>query len=323
MARYQAVILWAILLLASSHFPCLAAEKTAGYPAKTIRFIVPYAVGSGIDINARGIAPYLKKHLGVQVLIENRPGADGRLGVTEAWKAKPDGYTLINPAMPIPLISEKLYSVAYKTREFTHIFAWSKDNIALVVNTETWKTPEEFIAAAQNKTLSCGITGTASVSQIAGLSLGETANFQPVNWVPFSGGAETMTALAGRHIDFGITTTSSARALVDAGKIRPLLIFADEKDPMFPNAPLSKDIGLRLTAMPTVRGVMAPPGLSPQIVAVLEQAFAKAIQEPEFLAWAQRVRVYITPMKHDQYLNYTLSVEKEIVKHLGKIKINK
>lgn len=323
MARFKVGIFCVVLFFASSHPLGLAAGKPAGYPAKTIRFIVPYAVGSGIDINARGIAPYLKKHLGVQVLIENKPGADGRIGVTEAWKAPPDGYTLINPAMPIPIISEKLYSVAYRTQEFTHIFAWSKDNIALVVNTETWKTPEEFIAVAQNKTLSCGITGTASVSQIAGLSLGDAANFQPVNWVPFSGGAETMTALAGKHIDFGITTTSSARALVDAGKLKPLLIFADEKDPVFPNAPLPKDIGLRLTALPTVRGVMAPPGLPPRIVAVLEQAFAKAIREPEFLAWAQRVRVYIMPMNHDQYLNYTLSVEKEIVKHLEKIKINK
>jgi len=323
MVPYKVIVFCVMLFLASNSTLCLAVEKLASYPSKTIRFIVPYAVGSGIDINARGIAPYLKNHLGVQVLIENKPGADGRIGVTEAWKAKPDGYTLINPAMPIPIISEKLYSVAYKTREFTHIFAWSKDNIALVVNSETWKTPEEFIAVAQSRTLSCGITGAASVSQIAGLSLGDAANFQPVNWVPFSGGAETMTSLAGKHIDFGITTTSSARALVDAGKIRPLLIFADEKDPVFPNVPLPKDIGLRLTAMPTVRGVMAPPGLSPRIVSILEQAFARAIREPEFLAWAQRVRVFITPMKHDQYLNYTLSVEKEIVKHLEKVKLNK
>ncbi len=323
MAAYKVIIFCVVLFLASNNPLCFAAEKAKSYPSKTIRFIVPYAVGSGIDINARGIAPYLKNHLGVQVLIENKPGADGRIGVTEAWKAAPDGYTLINPAMPIPIISEKLYSVPFRTREFTHIFAWSKDNIVLVVNTETWKTTEEFIAAAKNRTLSCGITGTASVSQIAGLSLGEAANFQPVNWVPFSGGAETMSSLAGKHIDFGITTTSSARALVDAGKIRPLLIFADEKDPVFPNTPLPKDIGLRLTAMPTVRGVMAPPGLPPHIVAILEQAFAKAIREPEFLSWAQRVRVFITPMKHDQYLDYTLSVEKEIVRHLGKIKINR
>lgn len=323
MAKSIGGIFIILSLIWSFSATALSIEKPADFPKKPIRFIVPYSVGSGIDINARGIAPYLEKHLGVTVLIDNRPGADGRIGVNEAWKASPDGYTLINPAMPIPIINEKLYQVNYKTREFTHIFAWSTDNIALVVNSETWKTLEEFIAAAQAKTLSCGITGIASVSQIAGLSLGDAANFKPVNWVPFTGGAETMTSLAGKHIDFGITTTSSARALVDAGKLRPLLIFANEKDPMFPNAPLPKEIGLNLTAMPTVRGAMAPPGLSPQIVNILEQAFAKAIQEPDFLAWAQKVRVHISPINHDQYLAYTLSVEKEIVKYLDKIKIKK
>ncbi len=323
MAASSLKIFGTLLFLLSCTAQAFGVEKSLHFPNKVIRFIVPYAVGSGIDINARGIAPYLKKHLGVQVLIDNRPGADGRIGVTEAWKAPPDGYTLINPAMPIPIINEKLNPVSYRTREFTHIFAWSRDNIVLVVNGETWKTAEEFIAAAQSRTLSCGLTGTASVSQIAGLSLGEAANFKAVNWVPFSGGAETMTSLAGKHIDFGITTASSARALVDAGKLRPLLVFADEKDPVFPQAPLPKDIGLRLTAMPTVRGVMAPPGLPARQVAILEQAFARAIREPEFLAWAQRVRVYVTPMDHKQYLDYTLSVEKEIVKNLEKIKINK
>ena len=318
----------AIVVIISSLVCCLcttarSAEKSPDYPRKPIRFVVPYAVGSGIDINARGIAPYLEKHLGVNILVDNRPGADGRIGVNDAWKAAPDGYTLVNPAMPIPIISEKLYQVNYRTREFTHIFAWSVDNVVLVVNSETWKTPEEFIAAAKAKTLSCGITGVASVSYLAGLSLGDAANFKPVNWVPFTGGAETMTALAGKHIDFGITTCSSARGLVDAGKLRPLLIFANEKDSVFPNAPLPREIGLTLTAMPTVRGAMAPPGLSPQIVTILGQAFAKAIKEPEFLAWAQKIRIQILPINHEQYLAYTLSVEKEIVKHLDKIKITK
>jgi tripartite-type tricarboxylate transporter receptor subunit TctC len=108
----------------------------AAYPDKKITILLTSNPGSTTDLDARAIAPYLEKYLGVNILIDNRPGADGRIGVNDAWKAAPDGYTLVNPAMPIPIISEKIYQVNYRTREFTHIFAWSVDNVVLVETAE-------------------------------------------------------------------------------------------------------------------------------------------------------------------------------------------
>jgi len=75
--------------------------------------------------------------------------------------------------------------------------------------------------------------------------------------------------------------------------------------------------------MPIVRGAMAPPGVSPEIVNILEQAFFKAVQDPDFLNWAQRVRIEITAINHKQFLEYTIGVEKEVMKYLDKIKIKK
>lgn len=300
-----------------------AAEKKAAFPSKPIRFIVPYAAGSGNDIQSRGLQPYLEKHLGGRIVIDNRPGADGRLGMNDAWKSAPDGYTFINAGMPTPVINEKMYPVNYRTKEFTHIYAWSQDNICLVVNAEVFKKPHDFINEARLRTMAGGITGIGSVSQIAGLSLADAAGFKPVNWVPFKGGVETMTNLAGKHIDFGVTTTSSAQALVDAGKLMVVLIYSQEKDPMFPKAPLPKDLGLNLTAMPVVRGALAPPGLKPAIANILRQAFAKAVKEPDFISWAKRARVEISPMNHEQFLKYTIGVEKEVVKYLDKMEIKK
>src|SRR5512146_773932 len=95
-----------------------AAPKAPDFPKKPVRFIVPYPAGSGNDIQTRALAPYLEKHLGGTVTIDNRPGADGRLGLNEAWKSAPDGYTLINAGMPTPIINEKLFPVNYKTKEF-------------------------------------------------------------------------------------------------------------------------------------------------------------------------------------------------------------
>jgi tripartite-type tricarboxylate transporter receptor subunit TctC len=146
-------------LMASLGRPALAGEKSSAYPQRPIRLIVPYVAGSGNDIQSRGIAPYVEKHLGARLVIENKPGAGGRIGMNDAWKAPPDGYTLINPGMPAPAIVEQLFSVNFRCREFTHIFAWSFDNSVLVVNSETWKTAKEFLAAARTNTLSGGHAG--------------------------------------------------------------------------------------------------------------------------------------------------------------------
>ncbi len=310
-------------LILSCATAALSGEKSAPFPQRPIRLIVPYAAGSGNDIQSRGIAPYVEKHLGVRIVIENRPGAGGRLAMNEAWKAAPDGYTLVNPGMPAPVIIEQLFPVNFKCREFTHLFAWAVDNSVLVVNSETWKTADEFLAAARANTLAGGLSGIGGVGQLVGIAMEDVAKFKPVNWVPFSGGSEIVTALAGKHLDFGITTVSSARALVDAGKLRPLLVFFNEKDATFPDVALPKDLGLNLAAMPIIRGVIAPPGLSPKIATTLERAFAKAVQEPEFLKWAQKVRTAIAPVPHDQFLSYTIGVEKVVTKYLDKIKVKK
>jgi len=116
------IIIVSVIVLPFRTF-AVAAEKSLGFPQKAIRFIVPYPVGSGSDIQCRGVLPYVEKHLGVKILIDSRPGADSRLGLNAGWKAVPDGYTLVLPGMPAPIINEKLFPVDYKTREFTHIYA--------------------------------------------------------------------------------------------------------------------------------------------------------------------------------------------------------
>jgi tripartite-type tricarboxylate transporter receptor subunit TctC len=301
----------------------IAGEKSKDFPGKPITLIVPYVPGSGADVHARMIAPRLGKHLGATVFVDNRPGADGRIALNELWKAPPNGYTLLTTGLPAPIINEKLFQVKYKFREFTQIFSWSRDNMVLVVNSETWKTLDEFFSAARAKTLSGGTTGVGSSPQFCGLALEDAAHFKPVNWIPYGGGSEIVTQLAGKHIDFGISTTSSVKPLVDAGKLRPLLIFSNEKDFMFPDAPLLKGIGLDFTPLPIVRCAMGPPGLSTQIVTILEQAFLKVARDPDFLAWAQKAQAEISVMNSKQCSSFVIDAEKEVMKYLDRIKVNK
>ena len=317
--------LFVLMFLLSTITPGFAAEKGADFPKKPIKLIVPYAAGSGMDMHARRIAPGVGKILGTSVVIVDKPGADGRLALNEAWKADPDGYTLLTTGMPAPIINEKLFPVNYRFKEFTQIYSWTRENMVLVVNAETWKTPEEFLTAARNKSLSGGLSGIGSVSQVAGLLLEEAGKFKPVNWVTFGGGGETMASLAGKHIEFGITTASSAKSLVDAGKLRCLLVFSSVKDPLFPNALLPKELGLQenMTPLVSVRLVFGPPKLPARIVAIIENAFARAAQEPDYRDWAQKARVEIALLSHQQCSDYVETVEKEISKYVDKIKIKK
>lgn len=323
MDKKSLTILFAFVFFITGVFVGRAAEKKVAFPVKPIRFIVPYAAGSGNDIQSRGIQPYLEKHLSGRIVIDNRPGADARLGLLDAWKAAPDGYTIINAGMPTPLYNEKMFAVNYRCREFTHIYAWSKDNLCVVVNAEVFKSGKDFINEARLRTLAGGLSGTS----IGALSLAEAGGFKPVNWVPFKGGGETMTSLAGKHIDFTVASTSTAQALVNAGKLRIALIYADEKDPVFSEAPLPRDLGLKfpinLGALPIVRGVWAPPGMNPAMTSRLRQAFAQVVKDQGFLDWAKKARVEMWPMDGEQFLQYTLTVEKEVMKYIDKLDIKK
>lgn len=318
---YVRIIVLSIILLISA--PAISIEKPLDFPKKPIRIIVPYGAGSGADTQARRIAIPLEKNLKTRVLIQNLPGADGRLGLQEAWKSAPDGYTLVAQGMPSPIINEYLFPVKYKFREFTQIFSWSYDNLVLVVNPDTWKTTDEFLAAAKTRSLSCGLSGLSG--KLAGFILEDAVKLKPINWVVFSGGGEVVTMLAGKHIDFAITTIPSSRPLIDAGRLRIMLIFSNEKDPSYPNAPLTKDAGLDFStiAFSSVRLAFGPPGIPAPIANTLEQAFFKTVKDPEFIEWSKMTRSVIAPMNRKQCMDYVIAVEKEVQKNVEKLKTSK
>lgn len=274
-------------LLFSLIFSLAAVGINAGeikrFPNKPISLIVLFSAGSGADTDVRLIQPYLQQHLGARVIVNNIPGAGGRLGLTKVYKAPPDGYTICSTGWAAgAIIPEILFKPEFKTLDFTNIGAWSGSNFVLVVNSETWKTMEEFVQAAKSRKLSCGISGIASAVRILGEALLEVTGIKEINWVAYSGGAESMAQLAGKHLDLVITSTSSAMPLVRAGKVRPLMVFADEKDDVFPNAPLTKELGYPIQPLPSYRALFGPPKLPPAVVRVIADAMVKASNESEY-----------------------------------------
>jgi tripartite-type tricarboxylate transporter receptor subunit TctC len=284
------------------------AASGATFPTKPVTVIVNFSPGAGIDLEARGIVPYVQKHLGTRVTIENVPGADGKIGLTRVWKAKPDGYNVIIHTTTLTLIGERIAETEYRFIDFTHIFSWSRTNSVLVVNSEKWKTFNEFVTAAKERALSAGVPGRGTASHLAGLILVDALGIK-VNWVPFDGSGEALTALAGNHIDFASVASTSGLPLVKAGKLRALVAFANNKDPVFPDVPLAKDLGYNFPVVPMIRGVDGPPKMDQAATKAIEAAFAKAIKDPEYLAWAEKRMVEVISLNQEEY---TKAIESQI-----------
>jgi tripartite-type tricarboxylate transporter receptor subunit TctC len=293
-------ILTILVIAGLGLFMVCSQSWSADYPKKPVKLVVTAAAGGGEDMEARAIGPFAEKHLGVRINIENQPGAGGKIAFEKFQRTDPDGYTLIFHTFPKSVIIEYIDKTGFKTKDFTPVQALSWGNQVLVVHADTWKTFDEFLKAAKGKTLSAGLSGRGSTVHLAGLAAVEELGIK-VNWVPYEGSAGSVTALAGKHLDFTICLSTSAVPLTKAGRLRPLLVFSDKRDPYLPDVPIPKELGLHVTPIPGIRGVEAPPKTPASIVKVLEEAFSKALKEPAYVEIAKNRQIIIYPMNSKEY----------------------
>ena len=291
----------------------------ADFPGKPVKLIVTAGAGGGEDTEARAIAPFVEKHLKSQIVIENQPGAGGKIAFEKFQNVTPDGYTLITYTFPKSVIMEYLGKTGFKTRDFTPIFAWSRSSQLLVVHADTWKTFPEFLKGAKEKPLSAGLSGRGSTTHLMGL-IGFGELDVKVNWVPYQGGAGSVAALAGKHLDFTLTLAGTAVPLIQAGKLRPLLLFSDKRDPYLPDVPVPKDFGYDMKFIPTLRGVEAPPNTPADIVKILEDAFSKAVQDKDFIDIATKRKVVLVPLGSKEFAKAVADAYVHIAKYQSLLK---
>ena len=278
----------------------LALDKST-YPERTINYIMGFPPGGKSDIQARGLLPFVEKYLGVSLTIQYLPGAGGRLGYNKIFKAKPDGYTFGHVAIPGAILGEYLATPDYRTREFTPIFNCFVTPQVLVVAEDTYKSVDDLIRAGKTKALTNASSGMGTSSYLAAIVVANGLGLKDVRHVNFEGTPQALASLAGKHLDFSVCPTAVAVALVQAGKLRPLLTISEERDPAFPNTPIPRELGYNITAMPGIDGIAGPPKLSKDKVKILETAFMKAAKDQGFLKWAQRANMNVTIMDHQKF----------------------
>ncbi len=258
------------------------------YPSKPITMIVPYAPGGSLDVAARQLAVYMGKELKTSVIISNIPGAGGAIGNVKGYTAKPDGYTLIVWYTLPPLLEEYRKKVAYETSKFTPVAGIAIDYPILVGHAEGPKNIGEFVKVAQGQGANIGGNGQYSVTGLQGRLMAQELGMK-VNWVNFGGAAESLTSLAGKHLDAVATMTDSARPLLKSGRIIPLLVYAKKRSPKLPEVPVPGELGFDFPLISSYLGIVAPPGLDKAKVKTLENAIAKAVAHPDYVAWREKV----------------------------------
>jgi tripartite-type tricarboxylate transporter receptor subunit TctC len=285
------------------------------FPKKPIKIIVPTGPG-GEDAEVRGIAAYVQKYLGVDVLIENIVGLWGKIAFEKFQRTEPDGYTLISYTFPRSIIIENMGETNFRTKDFTPIFAWSIGNQLLVVPPDTYKTFDEFLKAAKAKTLTGAIPVKGGTCHLAGLLLANELGIN-VNWVPYEGSASSIAALARKDVDFTICLATALPSWIRAGKIRLLTMLPDRHGPYFPDIPTLKELGYDIIYVMIRHVVEAPPNTPPHIVRVLEEAFSKAVKEPAYIKWAKKNHVIIDPLSAQEFCKVVAEAYPRIEKFKG------
>ena len=292
------------------------------YPEKNITYIIAFAIGGKGDLLARAIVPYVQERLGVSILIENYPGVI-RIGLTRLWKSKPDGYTIGSFSLPSPVVAELTSDAEYRSKEFTHIYAFNASNMGLLGHPNGPKDMREMLQLGKSRPLT-GSTGSfGSGTHLASLVMAKGLGVD-VRWVHYNSGGEASAALAGGHVDFcTVSVSPQVVSLVKAGKLRPLMIVGDERDPAFPDVPTPKDLGHTFKTFPLMEGVAAPKGLPLDRLSRLEKAFADAAKDPRFKKWAEETKTEIVHFSSEAFRQKVAETYSEVDKFKGELKSQK
>lgn len=283
-AFYRGLAGLLVALVAGAGTAVAQSASGAGYPSRPIRLIAPFATGGSTDILARIIAPELGKRLGQNVIVENRPGAGGNIGIELVARAAPDGYT-IGMASPGPVVVNVTLqkSLPYDpVRDLAPIAMIADLPIVLVAHPSLSVTNVRELIAAEKANpgrLSFASAGTGTTMHLSGELLNVMAGTRLVH-VPYKGTGPAMTDILGGQIPLGFVDLPAAAAHAKAGKIRILAIGNRKRTVTAPEIPTIAESGVPGYETSGWFGVVAPAGTPAAIVARLNAELMEVMKDP-------------------------------------------
>jgi tripartite-type tricarboxylate transporter receptor subunit TctC len=298
--------LWLGLLALGAAWPLEAQEA---YPSRPIDFIVTWGTGGGADAMARQASTLAQPILGVALPVSNVPGAAGNTGMAQLLASKPDGYTIAT------YIQDTLMTIPMGIARYTVAdFEWVvrtqvADSFLFVKADGPFKTIQDLFKHAQANPgkLRVASTGFGTVDDVSVRFL-EKKGYR-MTTVPYPKPGERYAATLGGHAEVLYEQAGDVLQYLKAGQLRPLVIFATERHPAFPEVPSSKELGIDI-ALPQFRGIVAKKGTPADRVQKLGEAFRKAMDTPQWKKFAEEW--YFRPDSHQGPDAFRAWVEAEV-----------
>ena len=254
------------------------------FPDKPLRLVVPYAPGGSADIAARLIADEWGKRLGQPVIVDNRAGASGNLGMDLVAKSRPDGYTLSLNTVSQSINPSLFERMSFDTlKDFRAVGTVARSQHVLVVNNQVAaKNVAELVALARSHPgkLSFGSAGTGSTFHMAAeLFKAESNTF--ILHVPYRGGGPALIDTISGQVDMSFPVLSAAQQHVQGGKLRALAVTGPKRSPMLPEVPTMAEAGLKDYVFETWFVISGPAAMAQDTLAALNRSLNETLSAPE------------------------------------------
>jgi tripartite-type tricarboxylate transporter receptor subunit TctC len=272
----------AVIVLLAAQGLCPAAET---YPAKPIQLIVPYAAGGSSDVLARTVEKVWKKHSPQPLIVVGKPGAGGVLGTEFVVRAKPDGYTVLFAyGSGCDLVMPNLQKMPYDPlKDLVPVSRVSIHSVVVSVSGKSeFKTLKDvFDWGKKGNQITAAVSTAAGAVDLVMRAISKRTGI-PITTVPFTGGADAVSALAGGHLVIGGGHPSEVWPHIKAGRFRPVGVALDKRDGILPNIPTLREQGIDVATWGSVKGAAVPVGTPPEIVSYLDSTLKKVCDDAEF-----------------------------------------
>jgi tripartite-type tricarboxylate transporter receptor subunit TctC len=254
------------------------------YPAKPIRWLVPYPAGGGSDFLARTVGQALSVLVAQPVLVDNKPGGNTAIAASETARAAPDGYTILSADNGTMVFNTALYSkLSYNPeKDLAPVTLMGRFPMILVVGPGSdAKTAKDFIAKAKANpgSLSYGSAGAGSPHHLAMELLKVEAGLHMLH-IPYRGAAPALVDVAGGQIPAMMVDMAAGAAFIKSGKIRPLAVANATRLPQFPEIPTFAELGWKNVEAAALVGIVAPSGTAPDVINTLQKQVSAVISQP-------------------------------------------
>ena len=324
MVRSLAAVLTVAALLSAA--PVARADEP--FPSRPITMVNPFPPGGLADLTGRPLAAALEKILKQAVVVNNKGGAAGAVGMQSVAVAKPDGYTILVTVPAISMLPEvdKLFgrTPTFTRDQFAPVALINADPTIIVVNAEQpWKSVKDLLEDAKRRPgeIVFSSSGIYGASHVPMEWLLQAAGGLKMRHLPTAGGGPAMTAVLGNHAQLWCSPPGVASPHIKSGKVRPLAVTSATRHAYFPDVPTLKELGYDVDYYLWI-GLFAPKATPPGILKTLREAIRQAVDDPAFKSAMEKIQVPIAYKDGDEFRAFgdtDAARLAEVIKKIGKV----